>query len=208
MRLVPVSYARTAIGEQDFADINTMIDSAIKLVTYPLEALLMTKFSRGEYKDLYRVDNKSPVLCQEMVKLALSRGLVDTVVPMVITTSDTMEGLATADPSTVTPLVDAVNGIVTIPSLLPTCWLQIEYTAGIVGDDVEYDSDYVPDWLKDAAVVYVATVYQRLVADKNRDMTKAQKESVALTKLPHEVVSALQTRIRWYPDAYQPYITQ
>lgn len=207
MKLIAIDTLRAAIGEMDLDDINALLSNALNLVTAPLESFLMTQFQQRVYTDIFTTPPDSPVFDEAWYCCALSAGLVDKTVGVVVRAASTYKGLETAEVTDIEYEVDHVNGIVKFPLGQPAIYVQAVFTAGIVGDDEEYDEDFMPEWLQIATIAYAQAVYRRLVKDRAMEGTKnyAGVSEDVLIHMPIAVQSLAAKYVRWYPTYVKPY---
>jgi len=205
MKIISVEVLRAALGEMDYEDVNTLLDTALDLITEPLGSFIGTEFDQALTKDVFNVHYNISTRSSDNVVLKLSRGfLTGTVAVYHNVNRDDLAG--TDEVTDLAYAIDMERGLIIIKDVCPAGWFRVEYTGGFT---VAVDTDYyvaseVPIWLESAAKTYASVIYQRLVTEKNRDKARASSTSASLTQMPVDLPALLAKHIRWRPTAFSP----
>lgn len=211
-KLVKVETLRVAIGEMDVKDITDLLSSALDMVTTPIETILQTRFSRGDFVDVYYPQTPDPVVTARPYGLVLSSGLVDKLTPVVIKVAYAYDDLETAEVFTGASIIDYDRGLVQFPNGRPGNFIKISYTSGLPAlvDEDDYEPEDVPYWLEQIAMSYAHSVYERLVWIRARDIKDIKKSKQAkdtLLNTPEDLIHLANKWVRWFPTAVQPSYT-
>ena len=207
MRLLSVDTLRLSLGEIDYADVNQLLDTALHLVTQPLQAYLGTEFGKVSVHDVFHIKGGVPSRSSDAVSLRLSRGFVDAETVKVFLEPQQSDLSSAVEVQTSDYVVHGDKGLTFFVVPVGVAWCRVEYTAGFAGDDEEYDEDSIPAWLRAAAINYAAVVFQRLVSEKNRDKDKPAKKGATMSQMPSDLPPMINRYVRWFPTAYDPVYT-
>ena len=193
-KLVPVRKLRDSLALEDHADLNAMVESALRVATNAISSVLTTSFDRVTQTDRFSlVDSPVLDLDQSVLTFKLSRGFVDTTQPITIKAADVAADLATADAIVQDNVfVDASRGYVTFMdlSVLDGKFLSIAYTAGFttIPDNESKRYAQVPESLEQAALLAAAPIYEYEAALKSKNKTTTIVKPPALPALTRELL--------------------
>ena len=203
MKLVTAAELRTATGESNFADILNLMGTAVEMITIPLQAFLRTPFDLLTYKDTFYLLNLSTTITKVPLSCVLNAGFLDAEYSVIVKVASRYADLSTVEEIDADYVLDYDKGVIMFPDVRPGNYVQVQYKAGFDSDSQD-KSLYsgVPDWLKNAALMYSTVVYHRLADQKDheRSKEKTKKRNYQLvTEIPTSIYDLIATYMRWYP---------
>lgn len=205
MRLLSAETVRVALGEMNYEDVNTLLDTALSLVTPSMETLLQTKFDAGSFEDIFFIDYESARVRDPFISLKLSRGFLDMLTPFSIYNTTYIADIGNVGVTDIPYLINYDMGLVTFQRK-PTGIVKVVFDAGWEATGGTYDPAMVPDWLQSAVILYTSVVYHRLIDQKNAESNK-KNSAQSLLAVPPELTAMIQNHIRWFPTAQTPEYT-
>jgi len=211
MKLIPVEDLRVALNELDLEDIRVILGTALELITTPIQSCLGIPFESVSRVDGFSLQ-KPPLRKGLLIPAVnLTGGFIDPLT-VVIRYATTIETLSTGEVLTSGYVLDAQRGIVTFLQGAPGAFLEIEYTGGLDINPAALDEYLsVPEWLKTATISYAASVYNRLVEQRDVEpeaRTTNYQKNAALVSVPLGFWSMIEKYIKSNPVGFDPVYTR
>jgi hypothetical protein len=204
MLLASVTAIRDQLGFDDMSNITDAITGALHTAEALLSARLGTPFDAGAFSDTFYVDE--PGFIQgDMYKteFKLTRGFVQDVTEVSLTTPTSMYFIVRDQPSLITSLAtNKEKGLcLDVATFYRRSWVKISYTAGFTVDDTDpasYDLTKVPSWLQQ-----LASLRAMLLLNGTGPLENAGIKLDAKT-LGSEIEAIIQQHMRYFPTALLP----